>query len=77
MPGRNKKFLASPQELLRLTQVIQLYTESVQGGIPQRIGKLQGILFLLLICQGSSWHHLPAYTFIDCQIICFHCVGEA
>lgn len=31
-----------------MTQAIQLYTESVQGGIPQRIANPPGILFLLL-----------------------------
>ena len=38
---------------------------------------LQGILFLQLICQGFSWHLLPAFALIDCRIICLHCVGEA
>ena len=41
----NSDFL---QELLCLTQAIQLYTESVQGGIPQRNANPPGILFLLL-----------------------------
>ena len=69
----NSDFL---QELLCLTQAIQLYTESVQGGIPQRNANPPGILFLLLNANAFlGIDDLPMALIDNGRIYFLQCIG--
>jgi hypothetical protein len=58
-------------------KAIQLYTESVQGGIPQRNVNPPGILFLLLNANAFlGIDDLPMALIDNGRIYFLQCIGE-